>query len=448
VAAKGINMGHLVGKDVFRKLGEKIDELETRAPWNARLHAILKELYSSEEADVVVKMPYGLSTLERLEKVTGYGRSELQRILASLTAKGLVTDLWIHDAYRYVPSPMVVGVFEFTMMRMGPDAKPKEWARLLHDYMDRDFHAANVGNGERYSAFRALPYESAIASSEHAEILDHEKAAALIAGAERFSISLCACRHEQQHLGTKQCDVPLEKCSQFGLAADFLIRHGLAREVSRSEMEENFARSKEMGLVMVADNVRANMKFVCHCCRCCCSLLRTINEHGYTNLVVTSNYVAEIDAKACSGCEQCVEACPIHAISVEPVKRVPGARPGSAGATPAPRVDAALCLGCGVCALQCTAGACELKQRGQRVIHPETTFERLMLQCLEKGTLQNQIFDDPSRIDQKFMRAFVGGFLRLPPVKQALLSDKMRSRFLDAMRAGVRKQGKGWALEV
>ena len=439
-------MGHLVGKDLFRKLGEKIDGLEMRAPWNEKLYAILKELYSPEEADVVIKMPYGLSTLEGLEKVTGYRRVELQRILDSLTAKGLVTDLCIHDTYRYVPSPFVVGVFEFTMMRMGPDARPKEWAKLLHDYMDRDFHAANLGKGERFSTFRALPHDGTIASSEHAEILDHEKVSALLAGAEKFSIGLCSCRHEKQHLGTKKCDVPLETCSAFGLAADFLIRNKLAREVTRSEMEENFARSRAKGLVLIADNVRANMKFVCHCCSCCCNLLETINEYGYPNIVVTSSYVAEIDAKGCSGCELCVETCPIHAISIEPAA---GARPGgNGGATPPPKVDAALCLGCGVCALQCTTGACALKKRGQRVIHPETTFERLMLQCLEKGTLQNQIFDDPGRIDQKFMRAFVGAFLRLPAVKQALLSDRMRSRFLDSMRSGVRKQGKGWALEI
>jgi ferredoxin len=441
-------MGHLVGKDLFRKLGEKIDGLETRAPWNDRLYAILKELYSPEEAEVVVKMPYGLSRLERLEKVTGYPRSELQRILASLTAKGLVLDIWIHDAYRYVPSPMVVGIFEFTMMRMGPDARPKEWARLLHDYMDRDFFAANLGNGERFSTFRALPHEDTLTSSEYAEIMDHEKASALLAESERFAIGLCACRHEQEHLGTKRCDVPLEKCSQFGMAADYMIRHGLAREVTRSEMEENFARSKELGLVLITENVRANMKFVCHCCQCCCGLLRAINEHGYPNTVVTSSYVAEIDADACTGCAKCVQACPVHAISaVAVLKREPQGRAGDKGGG-VPRIDAALCLGCGVCALKCPKDACVLKERGQRVIHPETTFERLMLQCLERGTLQNQIFDDPSRIDQKFMRAFVGAFLRLPPVKQALLSDALRSRFLDAMRDGVRKQGKGWALKV
>jgi Fe-S-cluster-containing hydrogenase component 2 len=443
-------MGHLVGKDLLRNLGKKLDGLEMRAPWNDKLHAVLRELYSPEEADVVIKMPYGFSTLERLVKVTGYGQPELQRILASLAAKALVMDLWIHGSYHYVPSPMIVGVLDLTMMRMGPDAKPKQLARVLHDYLegDRAFLAANLGDGERYSTFRALPHEGSIASPEYAEILDHEKVSALLEGNERFSIGLCTCRHIQEHLGTKKCDVPLEKCSQFGLAADFMIRNKLAREVTRSEMQDNFAESKAKGLVLVADNVRNNMKFVCHCCECCCLLLHAINKHGYPHVIVTSNYIAQIDAKACSGCELCVEACPIHAISVDSVKPEAGRPAARGGATPPPRVDAALCLGCGVCAVQCTTGACELKQRAQRVIHPETTFERLMLQCLEKGTLQNQIFDDPSRIDQKFMRAFVGAFLRLPPVKQALLGDSMRSRFLDAMRAGVKKQGKGWALEV
>ena len=112
------------------------------------------------------------------------------------------------------------------------------------------------------------------------------------------------------------------------------------------------------------------------------------------------------------------------------------------------KVDASLCLGCGVCALQCSTGACKLVQRGQRVIYPETTFERIMLQCLEKGTLQNQIFANPQRINEKFMRAFVGAFLKLPPVKKALLSDRLRSSFLNAMKDGVRRQGKEWVLDL
>ncbi|MCP4703991.1 MAG: 4Fe-4S ferredoxin, partial [candidate division Zixibacteria bacterium] len=50
-------MGHMVGKDLYRKLGKKIDNSTTRAPWNETFYKILKELYSSDEAELAVRMP-------------------------------------------------------------------------------------------------------------------------------------------------------------------------------------------------------------------------------------------------------------------------------------------------------------------------------------------------------------------------------------------------------
>lgn len=437
-------MGHLVGKDVFRELGRKLDGLEMRLPWNDALHAILKELYSAEEADVVVRMPYGLSTLAQLVRTTGYEETALRKILDALTAKGLVVDVWLGEAYHYVPSPMVVGIFEFTMMRAGPGLNTKVWAKLFHDYLEVDgsFGAANFGRGMQVQVMRTLPHEEALQSAECLEVLDYERASELLGQTDRFAIGLCSCRHEKLHLGAKTCEVPLEKCSSLGRAADFMIRHNLAREVSRTEMEESFAESREMGLVLNVDNVRRNARFVCQCCKCCCAPLLAISKYGYPNSIVTSNYVATIGDDSCTSCGQCAEACPIDAIAI--------VSDGGRGAeeTATARVDATLCIGCGVCALSCPSKACRLERRGKRVIHPETTFERIMLQCLEKGTLQNQIFSDPGRVDQKFMRAFVGAFLRLAPVKKALMSDALRSRFLAAMKEGAAKQGKGSATEV
>ena len=54
--------------------------------------------------------------------------------------------------------------------------------------------------------------------------------------------------------------------------------------------------------------------------------------------------------------------------------------------------------------------------------------------------------DNPQSITQQFLRGLVGGFLRLPPVKQALMSNQLRSTFLAALKSGVQKQGKGWLL--
>jgi ferredoxin len=243
-------------------------------------------------------------------------------------------------------------------------------------------------------------------------------------------------------VGEKECDVPLEKCSSFGYAADYMARNNMAREVSRLEMLENLAQSREMKLVLCADNIKKNVTFMCHCCKDCCTVLEGISKFGYPNAVVTSSFVAKNDLDVCLGCGKCAKACPIDAIEMVPIENPQTKKTKDAV------IDASICLGCGVCSLHCDNGAVSLVKREQRVLHPETTFERIILQSLERGTLQNQLFDDPQSIGHKFMRGVVGGFLRLPPVKATLMSDTLRSSFLNVMKRGVEKQGKSWLLEM
>jgi Pyruvate/2-oxoacid:ferredoxin oxidoreductase delta subunit len=437
-------MAHTVGKDLYRKLGKKIDGLPMRAPWNETFSAILKELYTPEEADLLVKMPYGLSSLEKVARITGYEGAKLRRVLDDLCSKGLVLDIWTRDQYRYMPSPMVVGIFEMTMMRTGGNLPYETWAKLFHDYMSGDdsFYAANSGQDKRISPIRALPHEEVIKGSEYVEVLDYEKATSIVEDADQAAIGICSCRHEKLHVREKSCQVPLEKCSSFGISADYLVRHNLARQVSKSEMLENIARSKEEGLVFAADNSRNRITFICHCCRCCCNVLLGIRVHGYPNTLVTSNYLSEIDQKECTGCGVCAQDCPIDAIEMVPVEDPTKKRAKT------PQVDASICLGCGVCGLRCPKEAVKLVPREQRVLHPESSFERVILQCLERGTLQNQLFDDPGSMTHEVMRGIVGGFLRLSPVKKALMSDALRSRFLASLRMGVKMQGREWLTEI
>ncbi len=433
-----------MGKDVYRKLGTKIDSLHVRAPWNEAFHEILKELYSPEEADFFVRMPYNFSSLDRVVALTKTGKVKALKLLDGLCAKGLVVDFWIEDEYKYMPSPMVVGIFEFTMMRTGKNLNSGEWGNLFHAYLLGDegaFYAANFANGEQVSITRALPHEETLA--DHVEILDYERAAALLDGFDKFAIGLCSCRHEKLHAGEKECDIPLNTCTSFGKAADYLVRHDMAKEVSREEMRESFARSREMGLVIEADNVRKEVMFICHCCGCCCNVLQGINRFGFANAMVTSSFIAEVDDAVCNGCGKCAVACPINAIEMLPVVPVPGSKKKKN-----PEVDHSLCLGCGVCGLKCSTGALKLQAREKRVIHPETTFERVLLQSLERGTLQNQILDNMQSMTQQVMRPLLGAFLGLPSVKKALMSDLLRSTFLHAMRSGVKLQGKGWITDL
>jgi ferredoxin len=437
-------VGHLSDKDLYQNLGKKIDGMMMRAPQNERFYAILRELYSTEEADVIIKMPYGLSTLGRVAEAMGYEKTKVRRILDSLTEKGLVIDVWSNGKYHYMPSPIVVGIFEFTMMRTDEGHDSKMFAHLMHDYIHNDgsFYTKNMEHGEKVSIMRSLPHGDAVKPSEYVEVLDYEKAAALVEEAGRYAVGICACRHMSLHNGTKECNVPLESCTSFGMAADYIIRHNLGREISKEEMLETLELSKEHGLVLNADNVQRRIRFICQCCKCCCGTLMGISKFGYPNTVVTSSFIAEVDDESCTGCGKCAKACPIEAIEMVPIENPETKKKKR------PVIDRDICLGCGVCALNCKFEGVELTKREQRVIHPETTFERIILQSLERGTAQNQLFDDPVRITHRFMRSFLGAFFRLSPVKKALMSDLLRSTFLKSVKVGATIQGRGWQTEI
>ncbi len=428
---------------VYHRLGRKLDKLTVRTPWNETFHSILREIYTAEEADLVVKMPYSLSSLRRIAEVTGLGETRLQGILEGLGTKGLVLDLYRQDdgQYYYMPSPLLVGIFEFTMMRTGDHHDKKACARLFREYL-HDFYPANFSHGEQVSILRVIPVEETIHPGDHIEFMDYERASCLIENAHRYAVGLCSCRNEKSLNGEKECDAPLDNCTALGMGADYLIRHGLGREVSKSEMLENFARSRELGLVFCAENTRRSPTVICHCCKCCCNFLAGANRFGFQNSAVTSRFISVIDETTCRGCGKCVDLCPVNAVSL--VSANDPKKPKKKKA----RVDERLCVGCGVCAYRCPASAISMTNRGRRVIHPETTFERIILLSLERGTLQNQIFDNPNSMTQEYMRTFIGAFLGLPPVKKALMSDLFRSAFLSSARTVARLQGKGWMLDI
>ena len=55
------------------------------------------------------------------------------------------------------------------------------------------------------------------------------------------------------------------------------------------------------------------------------------------------------------------------------------------------------------------------------------------LQAIEKGTLQNLIFDNQAFANHRAMAAVFGAILDLPPIKQAMASKQFKSIYLDRL---------------
>ncbi len=97
------------------------------------------------------------------------------------------------------------------------------------------------------------------------------------------------------------------------------------------------------------------------------------------------------------------------------------------------QVDNEVCLGCGVCVRNCPKKAIELVRREVQVITPVNSTHRFVLQAIEKGTLQNLIFDNQAFANHRAMAAVLGVIFKLPPLKQMMASKQFKSIYLDKL---------------
>ena len=77
--------------------------------------------------------------------------------------------------------------------------------------------------------------------------------------------------------------------------------------------------------------------------------------------------------------------------------------------------------------------ALSLRARKKRVLTPVTTAHRAVLMAIERGKLQNLIFDNQAHWNHRAMAAILGVILKLPPVKQVMASRQMKSIYLDKL---------------
>jgi len=312
-------------------------------------------------------------------------------------------------------------------MRLGNSYDQKLLAELFYRYLnvEEDF-VRNLFAGGETQLGRAFVNEEALDGGNTLSVMDYERASEVIQTASHMGVGACYCRHKMQHLG-KACAAPMDICMTFSGTAQSLIKHGIARQVDVKEGMDLLDQARENNLVQFGENVQNKVAFICNCCGCCCEAMLAAKRFAVLSPIATTNFLPEVSEDRCNGCGKCVNVCPVEAMGLV-----------SAGDPHKPkrrkaRLDESLCLGCGVCVRACPESSIALKARKRRVITPVTTAHRAVLMAIERGKLQNLIFDNQALWNHRAMAAILGVVLKLPPLKQLMASRQMKSRYLERL---------------
>lgn len=160
---------------------------------------------------------------------------------------------------------------------------------------------------------RVLPIERSIDGESRRA--SYEELSKHLNEAHIFSVSDCSCRTSREAMGEGCGHLKEEMCIQLDHAAEYYIKTGRGREITREEAFEIIKNAEDNGLMHSIPNLDTpgHTHAICNCCGCGCYAMRLANEF-INNDIVRSNYKSVVDETKCVACGECVDVCPTNAL--------------------------------------------------------------------------------------------------------------------------------------
>ncbi len=390
-------MGHITSKS-YSQLQQRLNSFPQGLPASETAFKILELLFTEEEADLINTLhSTSMVTVKNAAKAWNKSLDETQKIMDGLAVKGLMVYVLEKDAYTLFP-PMA-GFFEFSLMRLDGKFDKQILSELYHQYINIESGFIKQLIDLNPAISRIFVHEDQI-DCEKSVILDYERASHIIDTATCITVGNCFCRHKMHHLG-KACDNPVEVCLSFNYVAGSLSKYGIAKEIDKEEAHRILKECIDLGLVQIGDNVQKNVNWICNCCSCCCEAFVAYKRFDIQEPKFTSNFYARVNQEECNGCGICSKKCPIE---IPVINKQTNASIS--------KIDSNRCIGCGVCSRFCSTQSITMMRKIKTNV-PATTLERVILEAINEGKLQNILFYNKKKLNRFFEKLFSMSLIKL-----------------------------------
>lgn len=279
-------------------------------------YKILEPVVTEEMAEVALCLELRKpKSAEEVAALCGKSVEETAKLLWELAIAGVAFVNKIDGVDKYWHDIWVPGHMEMMVNNKDNVKKYPQIPRAFDEYGKikgpKTAGIFPVGTGP----MRVIPIEKSIMGETRRA--SYEEVSKYLNENTIFSVSDCSCRTSREAMGEGCGHLKEDMCIQMGHAAEYYIRTGRGREITREEAFEIIKKAEENGLMHSIPNTDGPGKThaICNCCGCSCFSLR-IAGMFLNNDMVRSNYVSQVDKDKCVACGECAGVCPVNALKL------------------------------------------------------------------------------------------------------------------------------------